>query len=283
MKLSMKSKLIFLFLFLFKFVCAQQVLYVNADNGLIVRSAPQKDSKRLGKLEYGSMVEVLEETEIEIIIQDGPEYITGRWVEISEIDGNLYGYVFDGYLTSDRISKRFEIKFQEFSLFIEMEASDIINSINIDTAKIGLEIGDTPENKSIKIHNFKFKEIKIFQQHVNSLTIMNEGEHCDLTDWISYYSDWEKLDFDSVNQSFKSFSYEVEDWQRFSEVESEELREAVELHCGEFWLNHIGNSPNIHEYPIGVSMNKIIFKVLLTDSNGSVQEKIIEFEIPMGC
>lgn len=283
MKLSMKSKLIFLFLFLFKFVCAQQVLYVNADNGLIVRSAPKKDSERLGKLEYGSMVEVLEETAIEIIIQDGSEYITGRWVEISEIDGNLHGYVFNGYLTSDRISKRFEIKFQEFSFLIEMEAWSIAESINIDTAKIGLEIGDTPENKSIKINNSKFKEIKIFQQHVNSLTIMNEGEHCDLTDWISYYSDWEKLDFDSVNQSFKSLSYEVEDWQKFSELETENLKEAVGTHCGEFWLNHIGNSPNIHEYPIGVSMNKIIFKVLLTDSNDSVHEKIIEFEIPMGC
>jgi hypothetical protein len=228
----MKSILIFSFLFIFKFVCAQQVLYVNADNGLIVRSAPQQDSERLGKLEYGSMVEVLEETEIEIIIQDGSEYITGRWVEISEIDGNLYGYVFDGFLTSDRISKRFEIKFQEFSLFIEMEVSDIINSINPDTAKIDLEIGDTPENKRIKIRNPKFKEIKIFQQHVNSLTIMNEGEHCDLTDWISYYSDWEKLDFDSVTHSFISISYEQEDWQKFSELEKENLKEAVGTHCG---------------------------------------------------
>ncbi len=281
--INMKNAITILLLILTNYIFGQQIQYVNADNGLIVREKPNTGSERIGKLEYGTRVDILKETEIELTIKDGNENISGKWVEIQEIDGNHKGYVFNGFLTSNRLSKRIEIKFQDFSLLMELEVWDEngeLKKTQNDTAKVYLELGETPEGKKIKIKQSKFKKIEIFQRHENSVTIMNEGPHCDLTEWKHYYSDWNKLNFDVKENTFVSDSYKHEDWEKFIEVDINELKKAVEKECGGYWPKHI---KNVNEYPSGVSMSRIFLKILLTDKNDSVIEKIIEFEIPMGC
>lgn len=282
----MKNVLTILLLILTNYVFGQQIQYVNADNGLIVREKPNTSSERIGKLEYGTRVDIIKETEFDLTIKDGDKNISGKWVEIQEIDGNQKGFVFNGFLTSNRLSKIIEIKFQDFSLQMELEVWDeneTLKKVQNDTAKVYVELGETPEGKKMKINQSKFKKIEVFQRHENSITIMNEGPHCDLTEWKHYYSDWKKLDFDLNENKFVSDSYERDDWEKFIDVDINELKKAVEKECGGYWSEHIKDINNFNEYPSGVSMSRIFIKILLTDENDSVIEKTIEFEIPMGC
>ena len=112
---------------------------------------------------------------------------------------------------------------------------------------------------------------------------MNEGPHCDLTEWKHYYSEWKKLNYNVEENSFISDSYKRKDWEKFISVSVNELKKAVEKECGGNWSDLIEDIKSVNEYPCGVSMSRIFLKILLTDENDLVSERIISFEIPMGC
>jgi len=84
---------------------SQEIKFVNAFNGLIVRDAPNKNSKRIDKLEYGVSVYVSENTGIKLSVKDKNEIDNGQWVEIHKPKGHKKGFVFDGYLTSEIVNK----------------------------------------------------------------------------------------------------------------------------------------------------------------------------------
>jgi len=282
----MKTLITIILLVCFKSVFGQEIQYVKAENGLIIRSSPDKTSERIGKLEYGTRVKIIQETDLELTIKDGEESISGKWTEVEEIGGNQKGFVFSGYLTLKELSKRIKIRFQEFTLQMDLEAWDEkeeLKKIQGNNVRVYLELGETAEGLKVKISDSKFKKIEIFQRHENSVTIMNEGPHCDLIEWKHYYSEWKKIDYNTKENTFVSDSYERQDWEKFIEVDIDELKKAVEKHCGNYWAEHIQNVKNVNEYPSGVSMSRIFFKILLTDENDSVTEKTISFEIPMGC
>jgi len=280
----MKTLITIILLVCFKSVFGQEIQYVKAENGLIIRSSPDKTSERIGKLEYGTRVKIIQDTDLELNIKDGEESISGNWTEIEEIGGNQKGFVFSGYLTLKELSKRIKIRFQELTLQMDLEAWDEkeeLKKIQGNNVQVYLELGETPEGLKVKISDAKFKKIEVFQRHENSVTIMNEGPHCDLIEWQHYYSEWKKIDYNTKENTFVSDSYERQDWEKFIEVDIDELKKAVEKHCGDYWAEHIQNVKNVNEYPSGVSMSRIFFKILLTDENDSVTEKIISFEIPM--
>jgi hypothetical protein len=282
----MKNTIILSLLLLATTAFGQQIRYVTAKNGLSVRANPGLDAERIGKLVFGTPVEVVSETDIELSIPDGNELVNGRWVKIYEIDGALDGYVFDGYLNTDHPGNPFEIQFDGISFHMNLEGWEEVddsNKTHQDTAKIYIELGETPEGKKITIHNAKFKRIEVFQRHENSVTIMNEGPHCDLTEWKHYDSNWKQLEFNTVEGSFITDSYTPEDWEKFIPVDLNEFEEAVKVQCGEYWMEHIKGIKSVTEYPSGVSISRIFLKLLLTDEKDSVTEKIIEFVIPMGC
>ena len=282
----MKHVITVLFLIVTHYTFGQRSMYVKADNGLIIRAKPNKNSERIGKLAYGTAVEIIHETNIELNVKDGQESIIGKWVEIQEIEGHQTGFVFNGYLTSEFLKKRIEIKFPDLSIQMEIypeydEVGDVISQN--DTARVYLGLTETPEGKKIKLKHSNFKKIEVFQRYENSITIMDEGPHCDLTEWKHYYSEWKKLEFNSINNSFVSDSYEEKDGKKFLDIDITELKKVVGKRCGDYWEQLIQNIKNVNEYPSGVTMSKIFLKILLTDENGSVTEKIIEFELPMGC
>ena len=85
------------------FSLGQNTSFVVAENGLIVRESPDQNSERIGKLYYGTEVEILEETGIELQIKDGEKDIKGEWLKIREIDGTNKGFVFSAYLVGDEL------------------------------------------------------------------------------------------------------------------------------------------------------------------------------------
>jgi ribosomal protein S8 len=177
-----------------------------------------------------------------------------------------------------------KIRFEEFS--IEIDSVEVwdeegkLKEQQKDTAKIYLELGETIEGQILKVHKIKKGEIRIYQRFENSVTVMNEGPHCDLTEWKHYNSDWKELKIE--NGQFLTDSYSEEDWERFIEVDMTELREAVREQCGDGWAEHVKNVKSPNEYPCGVSTSRIFFKITFSEQD-KVIERIVSFEIPMGC
>ena len=269
---------------------AQEVLYVEANNGLILRDNPDKMAQRIGKLEYGTTVKILEKTGLALQLLDNGKKLQGEWVKIKEVDSEYRqreGYVFNGYLTPQKINKRLKIHFEDFLFEIEeleiWDEEKELNKVQKDSARAFVELGDSPEGKFIRIKQKKYKKVEIFQRFENSITIMDEGPHCDLTEWEHYNSEWERLNFNTGDYTFKAHSYSQQDWNTFIPVDMNEFKEAVDEHCGERWFKLIQDVKSVHEYHSGVSMSRIFFKIRLTDKNDSIIQKIVVFELPMGC
>ncbi|MBQ4819630.1 SH3 domain-containing protein [Aquimarina sp. MMG016] len=84
-------------------LCCQEYYYVTATNGLVIRDQPATTGKRIEKLPFGTQVEVIHKTGIELSIKDDGKEIKGEWVEIKlafpfSIVEEGSSYVFNGYL-----------------------------------------------------------------------------------------------------------------------------------------------------------------------------------------
>ncbi|WP_378187556.1 SH3 domain-containing protein [Aquimarina sp. W85] len=286
----MKKTILILLVFLLPYAFyGQEIRYVKADNGLIVREEPNKKSKRIGKYKYAEKVEVLEKTEIEFSIIDAGKKVSGEWFKISGlIEGtSVQGYVFSGFLTDQVLKKRIEIKFNDVIVALDhmriMDYSKVLTQKQKDTAKISMDLSGTPEDKFLKIITKNYKKIEVFQRHENSITIMNEGPHCDLTEWKHFYSGWKKLPYDKVKNSFKTYKYSEKDRVKFDPVNIDELKNEIDTYCGEGWLHVSKSIKEVNDCPSGVSISSIFLKIILTDKNNKITEKIIQFKIPMGC
>ena len=151
-----------------------------------------------------------------------------------------------------------------------------------DKAVVYLELGANIQGKKMKIHKFKKGELRVFQRFENSLTVMNEGPHCDLIDWKHYYSDWKELTIN--NGQFVTESYPAAASTKFIDIDMPVLRAAVRQHCGESWANLIKETPSPTTYPCGVGMSRIFIKIMFIEAQTNIlKEHLISFEIPMGC
>jgi len=178
------------------------------------------------------------------------------------------------------------LRFKEFELIIDnieiWDDEKKLKDIQKDSAIVYLELGETIEGQEIKLIQKKEGTIKIYQRFENSLTVMDEGPHCDLTEWKHYNSEWKKLTI--TDGKILTNSYSESDWEKFIEIDMNELREAVKKHCGERWSEHIKDIKSPTEYPSGVSTSRIFLKFEFTDKEtNKLLERIISFEIPMGC
>ncbi len=274
----------------FNFAQAQEIQYVSAENGLIVRDNPSRGAKRIAKLEYGTQLEIMEYSQLKLDVVDNGEKISGEWVKImttNEAEDVSAGYVFNGFLTKKELKKRLKIDFDEFIVTIDnlkIYPIETEHQTKNDTIFMTVELGETPENKMIQVKHLQdFSKIEVFQKHENSITIMDEGPHCDLVNWKHYTSSWKPLRAITKHKKFKTNAYTEKEWNTFIDINLEDLKTAVKNACGDKWSNLIKNANSVETYPIGVSISKIYLRVVMTDLDGNKIEKVIAFEIPMGC
>jgi len=79
-------------------------------------------------------------------------------------------------------------------------------------------------------------------------------------------------------------SYSEKYWGKFITVDMNELKEAVRNQCGNEWTEHIKDVKSPTEYPCGINTNRILLKIeFSSQANEITKERIILFEIPMGC
>lgn len=155
-----------------------------------------------------------------------------------------------------------------------------------DSTFIYLELGSSLADLHFGLMNmFDSVSTTVTYQFETSLTISNEGPHCDLIEWKHFTSEPDTLlpvDTTGIYQ-FKN-SYKDSLSSAFPEVSMKEVRKAVLKSCGEHWLEHTKESNSIHEYPFSVSISREIIRILIKNNIGEIiREKFIIFEIPMGC
>ena len=173
----------------------------------------------------------------------------------------------------------FIISFQ--SLVIDSYYDYSANNKGDDTTVVYVELGDSPENNLLKFDSGEAEIVNVYQRYETSATIMDEGPHLDLMDWAHYTSDWAPLE-ESSDYSFKSIAYREEDASKFPKVDIEQLKVMVRDIGGERWAELVKDVKTINDYPIGVGISKIEFKIeyLLKDIK---KTKYIVFEMPLGC
>lgn len=179
------------------------------------------------------------------------------------------------------------IKFQEFELnFINplsvWDQEGKLKDVQKDTAFVSLELGESIEGIKIKINQLVKGDVKVYQRYENSITIMDEGPHCDLINWKHYNSEWKELEI--KDDTFLTDLYSEKDRELFIPIDIKQLKNAVKQTCGENWENHIKNIQFPNDYPSAVGMSRIFLKIkLIKQDLGITKEKLISFEIPMGC
>lgn len=277
------------FLLSLSFAYSQDVFYVSADNGLYARQSPDRGSKAIAKLNYGTQVTLLESTNLKLDVLDKGQKISGEWVKVqantSYID--IEAYVFNGYLSSEKLKPRSVVTFDNMKVSFHdmdvMEDKDLQRKRMKDSTIFYGELGVTPEDKIISIKALEhYSKLEIYQAYRTSLSISNEGPHCDLINWKHYYSNWTPLEVIDEN-TFKSKNYSPEQASKFIDFAIEDMKKAVKDSCGEEWVKLINTLDPMEGCCSGIGIDKICFKVILTSPNGKRSEKIIAFDIPMGC
>lgn len=265
-------------------VTAQQTAYVAAESGLSLRDQPDISAKLLSKLSYGEAIGVIENTNKELVVVDGGKKVSGEWVKVET--RNHIGYVFNGYLSSTKISKTIRLDLDQLNVEIKnLATSDskrLYNLKQTDSTTIHVDLGASPEKKQIVLVDNDYKHVSIFQRYENSISFMSADAQCDSKDWKHFDSEWKPLKQTRSN-TFETLAYSENDWKQFIDTSVEDLKTEVIDQCGADWLDYFKTIKNVKDYPIGVATNRVFLKIILTDFEDNITEKIIEFDMPKGC
>lgn len=179
------------------------------------------------------------------------------------------------------------IRFKEFSVSISRlliyDADKKLNQIQKDTVEIYAEVGEQIEGQLISISSEMLSDFSVEQRYETSITIMNEGPHCDLIEWKHFDSEWKNLKTTKSGQ-FKGAKYSEKDSERFPQITMEELKEAVREHCSEDWVMLLDNAIKPTEYPSAVAISRYFLRISgKRKDNGNLVTKMIIIETPMGC
>jgi hypothetical protein len=263
---------------------AQQEAYVAAESGLSLRDQPDVSAKILTKLSYGEVIGVLEETDIKLVIVDAGVKISGEWVKVET--RNHIGYVFNGYLSPNKIARTIRLKLDNLNVEIKnLATSDYKRTHDLkyeDAAIINVDISDSPEGKNIVLIDNDYKHVSLFQRYENSFSFMSSDANCNSNEWKQFDTEWKPLQQLKSN-TFDSLTYTENDWKHFIETATNDLKDDVIDKCGEDWLTYVSKVENIKDIPVSVTTNRVFIKFILTDFEDNITEKIIEFEIPTGC
>ena len=262
-------------------VTAQQEAYVAAESGLSLRDQPDVSAKMLTKLSYGEVIGVLEETDIKLVIIDAGEKVTGEWVKVET--RNHIGFVFNGYLSPNKIARTIRLKLDNLDVEIKnLATSDYKRSHNLkseDSSTINVDVSDSPEGKNVVLIDNDYKHVSLFQRYENSFSFMSADTKCNTNEWKQFDTEWKPLKQLKSN-SFEILTYTENDWKTFIETATKDLKDDVIDKCGEDWLAYVKTIENIKDFPVSVSTNRVFIKFILTDFEDNITEKIIEFEMP---
>lgn len=175
-----------------------------------------------------------------------------------------------------------EMKITINRLVVYDEEGMLTNLVEGDTVYLWVELAETVEGQQITIEAPELKNIVLEQRYETSISISAEGPHCDLVDWKHYDSDWRIIKPFSQD-SYYTLVYTDEERTRFPTVSVEAVNDEIKSLCPGF-LDNVEGVNSIHEYPYGISISRVYFRITGERiGNGERIEKMLVFDIPMGC
>ena len=262
-------------------VTAQEEAYVAAESGLSLRDQPDLSGKMLTKLAYGEAIGVLEETDKNLVVLDGGDKISGKWVKVET--RNHIGYVFNGYLSSDKIARTIRVNLENVKVEIKnLATSDYKRTHRLkedNSITVNVDASDSPEGKNIVLIDNDYKQVSLFQRYENSFSFMSSDTKCNSNEWTQFDTEWKPLKQLKSN-TFETLTYSENDWITFIETATKDLKDDVVDKCGEDWLAYVKTIENVKDFPVSISTERVFIKFILTDFEDNITEKIIEFDIP---
>ena len=160
-------------------IFSQELFFVNAPNGLIIREKPNQTSERIGKLEYGAKVYITHETDVELKIIDNGKTVSGHWTEIEEFKNKQKGFVFNGYLDSKVVNKGKETENFYITTIHPVALKNywynLSNSIKTESTTIYLRNKKHEDMDKFVISDFEFYEgTSLFERDVKNLLNVTE-------------------------------------------------------------------------------------------------------------
>ncbi len=179
-----------------------------------------------------------------------------------------------------------DIKFEDISISINrlvvFDENSKLAETQKDTVYLYSELGETIEGQLISIAGSQLSNLTVEQRYETSVTIMDEGPHCDLVDWKHYESEWKRLKTNNKGQ-FICDSYSEKELEKFPAIQINELKEYVQEHCGKGWLELITTIKSPIDYPSGVGVSRYFLRLTGQRKDSKEIVKVIVFEIAMGC
>ncbi|MFD1017167.1 SH3 domain-containing protein [Winogradskyella rapida] len=266
------------------FATAQNNAYVAAESGLSLRDQPDVHGKLLSKLPYGEAIGVLENTDEKLVILDGGEKISGNWVKVET--RQHIGYVFNGYLSPTKISKTINFEFEQLQVELKNLATKNYkrqhNLKQNDSLTIEVDLEASPEGKQLTLVNNDYKQVSIFQRYENSIAYTSPNQPCETKVWTAFNTEWTPIE-QRNSRNFKLLTFSGEDWAQFASTALEALKPEIIEQCGEAWLHELQRVDNLKDNPIQMTTKRIFLKFIITDSDDTITEKIIEFKLPTNC
>lgn len=179
------------------------------------------------------------------------------------------------------------IKYNELTISINRlviyDEENKLKQLQKDTVELYAELGENIEGKRISISSNQLTNIIVEQCYETSISIQNEGPHCDLTEWTHYYSDWNLLTTTNSGQ-FICDKYTEKQNQKFLNIPIEDVKQKVKEQCGNDWFTLVENITSPTEYPSSVAISRYFIKVSgIKKDTGQTVTKLIIIEVPMGC
>ncbi|GGI56083.1 SH3 domain-containing protein [Winogradskyella haliclonae] len=255
---------------------AQDIQYVSAENGLVIREQPNQGATKIGILDYGTAVEVIEQTNLHMDVKDSNKKVSGKWVKIKGPAVGEYfegGYVFNGFLTDEKIEQPLKITGDAFTIYIDKLHANVkvqLPVVENETVMPVFKINTNAslENRYLKIkHHQNYRTIEVLQRHRNSIVVKSKEGDVSLTDYQHYTSSWKPLQLEFAKGNiFKTATLSKKDSKRFGAIDEAKLYSTLNLE-------------KTSSYTIVPS--QIELKVIMTDIDGYKTEKIIIFELPL--
>lgn len=162
--------------------------------------------------------------------------------------------------------------------------NDNIYETKNDTAVFYLDPGYLLE-RPFKIDQPEFDEIELFGQFETKVGIYSKQELeqplCILEDWKNHLSEWTKLEVNRKDLQFPIINDKTNNPISFT---IDELKIAVEKHCGSEWLNEVRNIKSLDKINTNFFTTRYIYKIKAKNSRTSkTVEKFFVFYTPTSC
>lgn len=180
-----------------------------------------------------------------------------------------------------------DIKFPQFSVSINRlllyDQGKQLNNVQNDTVYLSVELGESIEGQKITVSSELLTNITVEQQYETSVSISEEGPHCDMLNWKHYYSEWKPLTQNAAGQ-FIAENYTEKEHEKFPDIALNEFKEAGKKHCGEGGFELVKKNKSINEGASIIGISNYFLRISgKRKDNGELVTKIIIIDSPMGC